>query len=125
VLVVDDNEDSAEMLAKLLKRSGHGVRTAYSGPMALEAAAQLPDVVLLDIGLPGINGYEVARRLRLLPDLENLKIVAMTGYGQDADRQLAREAGFDSHLTKPVDFLEVRDLLARLFASPGSSTDHP
>ena len=121
VLVVDDNEDSAEMLAKLLKRAGHDVRTAYSGPAALDvAAAHLPDAVLLDIGLPGINGYEVARRLRLLPHLKGVKIVAMTGYGQDTDRQLAREAGFDSHLTKPVDFVKVVDLLTTLLSSHGS-----
>ena len=121
MLVVDDNEDSAEMLAKLLKRTGHDVRTAYSGPAALDvAAAHLPDAVLLDIGLPGINGYEVARRLRLLPHLKGVKIVAMTGYGQDTDRQLAREAGFDSHLTKPVDFVKVEELLTTLLSPPGS-----
>lgn len=119
VLVVDDNEDSAEMLAKLLKRAGHDVRTAYSGPTALDvAAAHLPNVVLLDIGLPGINGYEVARRLRLLPQLEDVKIIAMTGYGQDADLQLARDAGFDSHLTKPIDFLKVVEHLATLPSQP-------
>ena len=112
ILVVDDNEDSAEMLARLLNRSGHDVRTAYTGPAALDvAAAQFPDVVLLDIGLPGINGYEVARRLRLLPRLNDVRIIAMTGYGQDADRQLAREAGFDSHLTKPIDYQKVVELL--------------
>ncbi len=108
------------MLAKLLRRTGHDVQTAYSGPAALDvASAHLPDAVLLDIGLPGINGYEVARRLRLLPHLKGVKIVAMTGYGQDTDRQLAREAGFDSHLTKPVDFVQVRDLLTTLL-TPGS-----
>ena len=120
VLVVDDNEDSANMLAKLLGMAGDEVRTAYTGPAALEAAAaHPPDVVLLDIGLPGINGYEVARRLRLLPNLrKDVVIVAMTGYGQDADRQLAREAGFDSHLTKPVDFVKVKALVATL-TKPG------
>jgi PAS domain S-box-containing protein len=124
VLVVDDNEDSADMFAKLLKRSGHDVRTAYTGPAALEAAAaHLPDVVLLDIGLPGINGYEVARRLRLLPQLKAVKLIAMTGYGQDTDRQLAREAGFDTHLTKPVDFLKIQELLTTLLELPGSSSD--
>ena len=131
VLVVDDNEDSADMLAKLLKRSGHDVQTAYTGPTALDvAAAHLPDVVLLDIGLPGINGYEVARRLRLLPQMEDVKIIAMTGYGQDADRQLARDAGFDSHLTKPVEFDKVQELLPTLFYSgitsrAGVSMDGP
>ncbi len=121
VLVVDDNVDSAEILAKLLRMSGHDVRTAYTGPTALDVAAEsLPDVVLLDIGLPGINGYEVARRLRRLPQLEGVKIVAMTGYGQESDIQLAREAGFDTHLTKPVDFVKVEGLLTRLLARPSS-----
>ncbi len=78
-------------------------------------------MVLLDIGLPGIDGYEVARRLRLLPHLKGVKIVAMTGYGQDTDRQLAREAGFDSHLTKPVDLVKVEQLLTTLLPKPGSS----
>jgi len=120
VLVVDDNLDSAEMLAKLLRMSGHDVRTAYTGPAALEAAtAQQPEVVLLDIGLPGINGYEVARRLRQIPHLGKVQIVAMTGYGQESDLRLAREAGFDSHLTKPVDFLRVENLLTTLMAQPG------
>ena len=121
VLVVDDNEDSAEMLAKLLARSGHDVRTAYTGPTALDVAAEcLPDVVLLDIGLPGINGYEVARRLRQIPQLEGVKIVAMTGYGQEADIRLAQEAGFDSHQIKPVDFVKVVELLATWLSGPGS-----
>lgn len=119
VLVVDDNEDSAETLAKLLKRSGHDVRTAYTGPTALDvAASHLSNVVLLDIGLPGINGYDVARRLRHLPQMREVKIIAMTGYGQDSDRQLAREAGFDSHLTKPVDFMKVQELLGELAKPP-------
>lgn len=121
VLVVDDNVDSAETLAKLLRMSGLDVRTAYTGPTALDVAAEsLPEVVLLDIGLPEINGYEVARRLRRLPQLAGVKIVAMTGYGQESDIQLAREAGFDTHLTKPVDFVKVEGLLTRLLARPSS-----
>jgi CheY-like chemotaxis protein len=125
VLVVDDNEGSAEALTELLEMSGLDVRTAYTGPDAVElAAAYLPDEVLLDIGLPGINGYEVARRLRLLPHLEGVKIVAMTGYGQDSDRQLAREAGFDSHLTKPVDFVKVQELLTTFFELLESDGHH-
>ena len=121
ILVVDDNEDSAEMLAKLLAMSGHDVRTAYTGPTALEAAAAyLPDVVLLDIGLPGINGYEVARRLRQIPRLEGVKIIAMTGYGQEADIRLAQEAGFDSHQVKPIDFVKVLELLTTMLSPQGS-----
>ncbi len=120
VLVVDDNVDSATMLARLLKMSGHDVRTAYSGPAALEAAlAHPPDVVLLDIGLPGLNGYEVARRLRQYPQLEGVRLVAMTGYGDEADRQLAMEAGFDRHVVKPVDFPKVEALLKMMLTSPG------
>jgi PAS domain S-box-containing protein len=122
ILVVDDNEDSAEILAKLLRRTGNDVRTAYTGPSALdEAAVLLPEVVLLDIGLPGINGYEVARRIRQIADLKDIKLIAMTGYGQDSDRQLAQEAGFDSHITKPVDYLVVKDRLASLMAVPRST----
>jgi CheY-like chemotaxis protein len=122
VLVVDDNVDSSEILAKLLRMSGHDVRTAYTGPTALEAAiTHLPDVMLLDIGLPGFNGYEVARRLRRLPQFKGVRLVAMTGYGNETDLQLAREAGFEEHLVKPVDFLKVEELLTRLFTPPGSA----
>ena len=120
ILIVDDNEDSANMLAKLLERSGHATRTAYNGPMTLEIAAEfLPDVVLLDIGLPGINGYEVARRLRQIPHLDRIKIVAMTGYGQESDIRLAQEAGFDSHQLKPINFAKVSELLATMLSQPG------
>ncbi len=119
VLVVDDNVDSAEILARLLRKSGHDVRTAYTGPTALEVAvAHSPDVALLDIGLPGLNGYEVARRLRQYPQLDGVRLVAMTGYGQESDLRLAMEAGFDEHLVKPVDFLKVKGLLATLLSSP-------
>ena len=121
VLVVDDNIDSADVLTELLRRSGHEVWTAYSGPSALEAAVDhLPNVVLLDIGLPGLNGYEVARRLRQFPGFDNVRLIAMTGYGQEADILLAREAGFDHHLVKPVDFLKVKDLLKSLLEPTAS-----
>ena len=121
VLVVDDNIDSAEILATLLRMSGYDVRTAYSGPKALEAAAShLPDVVLLDIGLPGLNGYDVARRLRLDPRLKGVRLVAMTGYGDEADRRLAEEAGFDKHVVKPLDFSTVKDLLATMLKPSAS-----
>ena len=121
VLVVDDNVDSAEILAVLLRLSGHDVRIAYTGPTALEAAtAHPPDVVLLDIGLPGLNGYEVARRLRQDPQLKDVRLVAMTGYGDEADRQLAQEAGFDRHVVKPVDFPKVEELLTTLLTPPAA-----
>jgi PAS domain S-box-containing protein len=105
VLVVDDNRDSADSMAMLLRATGHEVETAHDGPGALERAPHyLPEYVLLDIGLPGMNGYTVAERLRALPGLRNVKVIAMTGYGQEEDRKRSREAGFDHHLVKPVDF---------------------
>ena len=102
-----------EILAMLLEASGHDVRTAHDGPTALEAALDYrPNVVLLDIGLPGLDGYEVAKRLRQQPVLQNVVLVAMTGYGQEADRQRSQEAGFDHHLVKPADFGKVEQILA-------------
>jgi len=103
ILVVDDNFDAAESIAKILKLFGHEVRCVQDGPNALAAARDYhPEVVVLDIGLPGMDGYEVARRLRCM-DLPATRIVAVTGYGQDEDRLRSRAAGFDEHLTKPVD----------------------
>jgi PAS domain S-box-containing protein len=113
VLVVEDNVDAAQSLAMLLKVSGHQVRTAHTGPTGLEAALDYrPNVVLLDIGLPGMDGYEVAERIRQQPVLQNVMLVAMTGYGQDADRQRSQEVGFNAHLVKPVDFGMVLQILA-------------
>lgn len=110
ILVVDDNQDSAESLALLLELHGHEVRTAFAGPAALETASTFrPDVVLLDIGLPGMDGYEVARRLRA--DDHRSLLVALTGYGRDDDRQRSQEAGFDHHLVKPVDLEELARVL--------------
>jgi PAS domain S-box-containing protein len=103
VLVVDDNVDAAESLAALLQVHGHEPRTAHSGPDALAAAGEFrPDLVLLDIGLPGMDGYAIARALRGEPWGRGLRLVALTGYGQDDDRRRALEAGFDQHLTKPA-----------------------
>ena len=105
VLVVDDNIDAAESLATLLQLAGHHVRVVHDGLEVLEAAlAMPPDVVLLDIGLPGLNGHEVARRIRLEPRLRNATLVALTGYGREAERMRSDESGFDHHLTKPADF---------------------
>jgi len=113
VLVVDDNEDAATMLGMRLKRAGHTIQLVCDGLAAVDAAVDfLPDVVLLDIGLPGMDGYEVARRLRQLPLLEGVVLVATTGYGQDADRRLAELAGFDHHLVKPTDFGKLTQILA-------------
>jgi PAS domain S-box-containing protein len=119
VLVVDDNVDTAESMGLLLRMSGHEVQMAYTGPTGLEAAvAYQPDVVLLDIGLPGMNGLEVARRLRQHPQLKGAWLVAMTGYGREADLQRSREAGFDHHLIKPVNPLSLLQLLAALAPRP-------
>jgi signal transduction histidine kinase len=113
VLVVDDNRDSADSLAMMLELGGHTVATAHHGPGAVEAAGTFrPEVVLLDIGLPGLNGYDVARALRARPETRDVLIVAMTGYGQDTDRERSRDAGIDHHLVKPIDPTEVRRLLA-------------
>lgn len=104
VLVVDDNEDAADSLAMLLMVRGDEVRIAYDGEQAV--AAQLdfnPEVVLLDIGLPKLSGYDVARAIRSVRGRDVL-IIAITGWGQEDDRQRARDAGFDHHFTKPVDF---------------------
>ena len=107
--MVDDNVDAAQSLGLLLEESGHDVRTAYDGPTALEVALDFrPNVVLLDIGLPGIDGFEVAKRLRQQPDLSSVVLVAMTGYGQESDRQRSQEAGFNHHLVKPANFGKVQ-----------------
>jgi signal transduction histidine kinase/CheY-like chemotaxis protein len=115
LLVVDDNVDAAESLADWLELTGHEVRTAHDGPAALEAAhAYQPEVVLLDLGLPRMDGYEVARRLRESLAAKNVVLVALTGYGREEDRHRSREAGFDYHLVKPVDVGGLQQLLASL-----------
>jgi CheY-like chemotaxis protein len=115
VLVVDDNVDGAQSLAMLLGLIGHEVRVAYDGPEALEVAAEFcPEVVLLDVGLPrGMDGYEVARRLRARPGTETAELVAVTGHGSEEERAHAREAGFSSHFVKPVDLGGLFNLLDR------------
>ena len=113
ILVVDDSIDSAESLALLLQLSGHQTRTAHSGPAALMAADNFrPDVVLLDIGLPGMNGYEVGRRLRETAAGAKMLLIAQTGYGQEEDRRRSRQVGFDAHLVKPIDPGALQALLA-------------
>jgi PAS domain S-box-containing protein len=119
VLVVDDNLDSAESLALLLGIHGHQVSLAYNGPEALEVARSFrPEVVVLDIGLPGMDGYEVARHLRGERQTENVMLIALTGYGQSEDRQRSKQAGFDHHLVKPVD-PDVLQTLISSHAQPG------
>ena len=114
VLVVDDNLDAAEMLVMLLSLEGHEVRMAGSGPEAIDIVQQFrPHVAFLDIGLPGMSGYELATRLRADPNLAGLALVAVTGWGQAEDRRRSKEAGFDEHLTKPVEPEAVLAVLAR------------
>ncbi|MDX2171259.1 MAG: ATP-binding protein [Deltaproteobacteria bacterium] len=113
ILVVDDNQDAAESMSLLLSLLGNEVRTAYDGVQALhEADAFRPDLVLLDIGLPGLNGYEVAERLRSDPLLGRATLVALTGWAQDDDRRRSREAGFDHHLVKPTELADLQRILA-------------
>ena len=113
VLVVDDNVDAAQSLGLLLEASGHEVRSASDGLSAVEVALDFrPNVVLLDIGLPGLDGYEVAKRLRQDSSLDGVVLVAMTGYGQDADKLRSQNAGFNHHLVKPADFGKVQEILA-------------
>jgi signal transduction histidine kinase len=120
ILIVDDYVDASDSLLLLLQQAGHEVEVAHDGPAALEAVAAFqPEVVLLDIGLPGMDGYEVARRLRQQPGGKELHIVALTGYGQAEDQRCSREAGFDQHLVKPVDPVNLLTLLASVTsASP-------
>lgn len=119
ILVVDDNRDSAISLAMLLEVNGHQAHTAYDGAQAVEAAAALkPDVVLLDIGMPTMNGYEACRRIREAPGGERALLIALTGWGQEEDRQKSSDAGFDAHMVKPVDIDGLIKLLASLPESP-------
>ncbi|OAI42277.1 hypothetical protein AYO40_00090 [Planctomycetaceae bacterium SCGC AG-212-D15] len=113
LLVVDDNVDAADSLALLLRLEGHEVRVAHDGPSALKIAqAERPHMIFLDLGMPGMDGYQVARRLRRLPEFQQVLLVALTGWGQEEDQRRSREAGFDLHLVKPVEPDELKELLA-------------
>jgi CheY-like chemotaxis protein len=113
ILVVDDNQDAAESLAKLLKLYGNTTLTAFDGLQALQIGAEFrPDVVLLDIGLPELNGYDTARRMREQPWGRDIALIALTGWGKEEDRRRSREAGFNNHLVKPVEFDQLNALLA-------------
>ena len=104
ILIADDNEDAAKALAMLLRLAGHDVCTAHGGQAALDLASTFrPEIALLDIGMPDLNGYEVARQLRGTAQGKDLRLIALTGWGQEDDKRRARDAGFDHHLTKPVD----------------------
>jgi CheY-like chemotaxis protein len=115
ILVVDDHHDAAESLGMLLEGMGAVVRTAHDGPAALDAiSGWRPEIVLLDIGMPGMDGNEVARRARRRPECRDTTLIALTGWGQADDRQKSKEAGFDFHLVKPIDLRALRELLASL-----------
>ena len=114
VLVVDDNEDAVESLADALLELGHTVETAYDGPAALGLLQRYtPDVAFLDVGLPVMDGYELARRIREDHRFARTVLVAVTGYGQKRDQVQSREAGFDAHLVKPVDLRAIEEIIAR------------
>jgi PAS domain S-box-containing protein len=116
ILLVDDNEDAAEMLAEALAQRGYPTRVAHDAPTALRLAAEFaPEIAFLDVGLPVMDGYELAAHLRALPGLANLRLIALTGYGQDSDRQRTRQAGFHNHLVKPVG---IDDIEAAMTVSP-------
>ena len=104
VLLVDDNRDVARAMARWIRLLGHDIRVAFDGPEAVLIASEFnPDLVLMDIGLPKLNGYDVAREMRSKPWGRTMTLVAVTGWGRDADRRQSQEAGFDQHLTKPVE----------------------
>jgi signal transduction histidine kinase len=112
VLVVDDNRDGADMLHRLFEADGFTVTTAYDGHEAVETVKRIqPDIVVMDIGMPGMDGYEAVRLIRLQPGGADILMIALTGWGQESTRQLAAEAGFDHHLVKPVDFDALKNFL--------------
>jgi CheY-like chemotaxis protein len=115
LLVVDDNHDAALSLSMLLRLKGHDVQVAHDGPSALKVAAMFrPALIFLDIGMPGMDGYEVARRIRTMPGLEATVLAALTGWGQQEDRRRSAEAGFDHHLVKPPEPKTIENVLASL-----------
>jgi CheY-like chemotaxis protein len=121
ILVVDDNRDSANSMAMILQLQGDEVRTAHDGIEAVELAEEFrPQVILMDVGMPRLNGYEATRRIRELPWGQGVAVIALTGWGQEIDRAKSKEAGCDAHLVKPVDLPELEKLLSQLL---GSSAD--
>jgi CheY-like chemotaxis protein/two-component sensor histidine kinase len=124
VLVVDDNEDAVEMLAEVFRSKGYQVRSAHDGPAAIRVCSEFnPHIALLDIGLPVMDGYELAERLRQLPGNDRLFLCALTGYAQEADRERARAAGFDRHFVKPLDFDVLDRALGEMAEALRAPTD--
>jgi CheY-like chemotaxis protein/nitrogen-specific signal transduction histidine kinase len=119
ILVVDDNQDAARLLSKMLEMLGHETRLAFDGPTALSTADEyVPDIVMMDIGLPGMSGHEVAEAMRLRPWGRTVTLIAITGWGQAEDRAMSKQAGFDHHLVKPVAFDTLSELLTRRVVAP-------
>jgi CheY-like chemotaxis protein len=113
VIVVDDNVDTARALSLLLQKRGCMTQEVHDGPPVVDAAKSFqPDVILLDIGLPGLDGYQVARLIRQTPEFSQVRLIAVSGYGQQQDRERSRNAGFDQHLVKPVQFDLLLEVLA-------------
>jgi len=120
VLVVDDNRDGAESLAMMLELLGNEVAMAHDGVEAVEKAGELrPEVILMDVGMPRLNGLDAARRIREQPWGRRMTIIALTGWGQEADRERSREAGCDGHLVKPVSLPDIERVLAELRGAKG------
>lgn len=126
ILVVDDNSDAADMLALLLEGLGHTTHVAHDATEALAAIDQLtPELAVLDIGLPGMDGYELARRLRANPITRNTCLIALSGYGQDSDKEQSAKAGFDAHLVKPIAFTDLRTVIEQLTRGVTAKADDP
>ena len=126
VLIIDDNADAAQSLSELLQESGLSCASALDGPSGLDAVASFaPDTILIDLGLPGLDGYEVARRIRGLPEGDRYLAIAITGYGRDRDRERSAEAGFDAHLVKPVDLEQLLTILRTMGPTPTSEPPDP
>jgi len=125
VLIIDDNEDAAESLSAFLEESGLSCASALDGPSGLDAVARFaPDTILIDLGLPGLDGYEVARRIRGLPGGDKYLAIAITGYGRARDRERSAEAGFDAHLVKPVDLDQLLTILHTMDRMGTSEAPH-
>ncbi len=117
ILVVDDNSDAADMLAILLEQLGHTICVANDGQAALALLDDnRPEVAVLDIGLPGMDGYELARRMRAHPLTQKTRLIALSGYGQSSDKELSAQAGFDAHMVKPVAFGDLEVMIQKLSA---------